>query len=314
MNTELKAFLKDWTAAWAALPAEAGVAGQRLLFEQVTARKRDPVNGNVPTVEMFVPHGDEKIRVRVFGRTHGRRPAMLYFHGGGWVRGSCETTWDITGDFARLADMVVVSVDYALAPERVFPVPVLQGLAVLQWMASKSAELGIDADLITVAGDSSGGNIAAAVVLAAMDKGQRPAGQLLIYPALDADTSRPSYEEYAQGPVLLKDTMQAYWDTYCPGAEYRTDPLAAPLLSDNLGALPPTMVAVADCDVLRDSGLAYAEKARAAGASVTVHAGDGLIHGYFLAQTYCSAVHEALKAMCNWLGELNTKETARADS
>lgn len=313
LNDDLRGFLATWTARWAALPAEAGYAGQRLLFEQITQERRDPVNDAIPTAERFVPHGDEKVRVRLFGAPGANKPAMLYFHGGGWVRGSAETTWDITGDFARLADVIVVSVDYALAPERVFPAPVHQGVAVLRWMIAQAADLGIDPARVTVAGDSSGGNIAAAVVLAALDAGLRPAGQLLIYPALDADTRRPSYDEFADGPVLLKTTMQTYWDTYCPNGEYLSDPLAAPLLSDRLGEVPPTLVAVAANDVLRDSGLAYADKARAAGADVATHPGTGLIHGYFLAQAECPAVIACLEDMCRWLDRINGRtDTAAA--
>lgn len=308
LDQNLVGFLRDWTARWAALPASAGMAGQRLLFENITREKRDPINDSIPSAEHFVPFGAGKIRVRVFGQTHGTRPAMLYFHGGGWVRGSAETTWDITGNFARLCDMVVVSVDYALAPEAVFPLPVHQGLAVLRWMIAECTALGIDPARITTAGDSSGGNIAAAVTLAALDADVPLRAQLLIYPALDADNTRPSYDEFANGPVLLKNTMQAYWDTYCPAQEYLSDPLAAPLLSDQLHRLPPTMVAVAENDVLRDSGTAYADKARAAGADVTVDPGIGLIHGYFLAQTYCPAVTTCLHAMADWLNAQNAQD------
>lgn len=303
LDPQIHRFLDDWAQAWARLPADAGIADSRRFLIELTRDWRNPDLAGVATQQDHVAGPGRDIRIRLFrpDTAEGPRPAMVYFHGGGWVRGAPETTWDITAGLARDAGMVVISVDYALAPEFRFPEPIRDGRAVLAWLGARARQIGVDLDRLFLAGDSSGGNIAAALALDARRAGLRLAGQVLIYPAMDADDSRPSYHENAEGPILLPGTMREYWAQYCPNGEFRRDALAAPLLAGDLALLPDTYIGVAEHDILRDSGLAYAQALRDAGVAVETDPGAGLVHGYYLAERHCDAVRRCRRRMTGWI-------------
>lgn len=208
-------------------------------------------------------------------------PVMVFSHGGGWVFGDLDGHDDICRRLANRIGCVVVSVDYRLAPEHPFPEPLEDVYAVLEWVAQQGDSLLVDTERLVLAGDSAGGNLAAAAALLARDRGgPHLAFQLLIYPVLDADFTRPSYVENAKGYLLTADHMRWYWDQYA-AASARTQPYAAPLQAPDLSGLPPAHVITAEYDVLRDEGENYAERLRGASVPVSMQRYSGAFHGFF---------------------------------
>ncbi|WP_432168413.1 alpha/beta hydrolase [Streptomyces sp. bgisy031] len=208
-------------------------------------------------------------------------PAMVFCHGGGWVFGDLDGHDDICRRLANRIGCVVISVDYRLAPEHPFPEPLEDVYAVLKWAAQQGDSLLVDTERLVLAGDSAGGNLAAAAALLARDQGgPHVAFQLLIYPVLDADFTRASYVENAKGYPLTAEHMRWYWDQYAI-VTARAEPYAAPLQTPNLSGLPPAHVITAEYDVLRDEGENYAKRLHEAGVPVTVQRYPGAFHGFF---------------------------------
>jgi acetyl esterase len=234
----------------------------------------------------------------------GPLPVLVYFHGGGWVLGSIETHDPVCRELTRAVGCIVVSVDYRLAPEHPFPIPLEDCYAAVCWVARCSADINGDAQRIAVAGDSAGGNLAAAVALTARDRGTPPlAYQALIYPVLDYAFDTASYRDYGDDYFLTKDMMMWFWQHYLRDQAYGLHPQAAPLRAQNLCGLPPTLLLTAEFDPLRDEGEAYAERLQAAGGEVEYRCYAGLIHG-FLGLTSMSDT--AARAMIETASTLRT--------
>jgi acetyl esterase/lipase len=210
-----------------------------------------------------------------------KRPSIVYFHGGGWTIGDLDTGDSVCRFLALNVPATVLSVDYRLAPENPFPAAVEDALAAFRWAAENDARLGVDPGRIAVAGDSAGGNLAAAVGLLARDgDGPSPAMQALIYPVTDAIGGQRSRDEFARGFLLAKADMDWFERHYLPAAADRSDPRVSVLRAEDLSGLPPAYVATAGFDPLRDEGEAYAERMREAGVEVTLRRHPGLIHGF----------------------------------
>ena len=226
------------------------------------------------------PNGD--IPVRIY--THsGAAPlgCLVWFHGGGWVLGDLEGVHALCAAITNRAACVTVSVDYRLAPEHKFPVPFEDCYAVTAWVAAHAAELNVDPRRIAVGGDSAGGNLAAAVCLAARDRGGPGiCFQLLAYPVIDHRFDTPSYADNAEGYLLTKEMMVWFWDCYLRSATDGKNPYASPLRAEDLGRLPRGMIMTAEYDPLRDEGAAFANRLRDAGVEVTLRRYDGTIHGF----------------------------------
>lgn len=304
IDPQLEPFLAQWTDRWASLPAGASPADRRAQFERIAADMRLPTPEGVEcSAEHWIDSIAGPVRVRVFRHSGAPvQPCLVYMHGGAWMQGSPETHWDITARLAAWAQQTVISVDYALAPERPFPAALDQCNAVVLWVQANAAALGIDPARISVGGDSAGGNLAAALALDLRGGPVRLVGQLLIYPACDFDLTRPSMTENAEAPLLQRRGMETINAMYA--GEQLNSPRTAPLLAATHRALPPALIAVAQNDPLRDSGLAYAEALRAAGVPVTLDTGDGLIHGYLRAMQWCEASRQSLARMADWLAGL----------
>ena len=304
INSELQPFLDRWQQEWSTLKANATAADRRAHFEVVAANMALPLPEDVTADAVHhveTPAGP--VRVRVYRHVAGGvQPCLIYMHGGGWTQGSPETHGDITARFAAWGRQTVISVDYALGPERQVPAASDQVAAVVRWAYAEASALGIDPARIAVGGDSAGGNLAA---IAALDvRGEIPLiAQVLIYPACDYDHSRPSYRENPDGPIIKPGAEANRAD--CADRSLLTSPRVAPLLADSHAGLPPAYVAVAEHDPIRDSGVAYAEALEAAGVPVTLDRGPGLIHGYLRAMDYCTDSMDSLKRMAAWLAERN---------
>jgi acetyl esterase len=238
--------------------------------------------------------GELPIRAYRPGRTAGRLPLVLLFHGGGWTTGDLNSHDHLAGSIAAEARCVVVSVAYRLAPVNRFPAAAEDCYAALVDVAARAAEWGADPEHIAVVGDSAGGNLAAVVALMARDRsGPRIAFQGLLYPATDLTASSPSIDENADAPILTKRDVLAFRDHYLGGQD-PTHPYASPLLADDLTGLPPALVQVAEHDPIRDDGLRYAAALEAAGVSVRATTYWGMPHGFLAFPHFCRAVPQAL--------------------
>jgi acetyl esterase len=219
---------------------------------------------------------------------------VLYFHGGGWVVGSLDG-WDASvRGLAVASGCDVVSVDYRLAPEHVFPAAADDAYDALRWAASAS---GLAAGRpIVVGGDSAGGNLAAVSALRARDSGGPPVAlQVLVYPVVDYDLDRRSYREY-DGDELIVNRRDViwFWDHYAPDPGTRVNPYASPLRASSLSGLPPVYLVTAEHDPLREEGFAYADRLRAAQVPLDHRHFGSQIHGFF---TFTGVLDDADKAV-----------------
>lgn len=231
------------------------------------------------------PTGSLRARiVRPAGSIQPLKPVM-YFHGGGWVLGDRETHDRLVREIAVGARAAVVFVDYDRSPEAQYPAPLEQAYAATRYVVDHAARLNLDASRLAVAGDSVGGNLAAAVTLLAKDRGgPRIDGQVLFYPVTDADFENGSYTLFAEGPWLTRAAMRWFWDAYLPDAAKRREAAASPLQApvEQLRGLPPALLVTAEFDVLRDEGEAYARHLAHAGVSVTSVRYNGTIHDFVM--------------------------------
>lgn len=212
-----------------------------------------------------------------------RLPVTVYFHGGGWVFGDIETHDGACRQLARASGALVVSVDYRRPPESPFPAPLDDCYAATRWVYEHAAEIGADPARLAVAGDSSGGTLAAAMALKARDSGTPPiAFQLLLFPATAAAFSTPSYIEFADDAFLSKDEMLWYWGRYLASPDDARHPYASPLYAESLAGLPPALIITCEYDPLRDDGEQYAARLRAAGVETCVKRYAGMVHGFML--------------------------------
>lgn len=247
---------------------------------------------------------DGPVPVRVY-RSGGSEtgPLTAFFHGGGWVFGDLDSHDSMCRTLARSSESIVVAVDYRLAPEHPFPAGFDDCLAVTRWLSASGSELGGDPSRLAVAGDSSGGTLAAAVALRARDEGDLALRcQLLMYPALDPTMSSASYEENAEDPFLSKSEMEWYWPRYLWTVAGEPGPYAAPALAKDLSGLAPALIVVAGHDPLRDEAVAYAERLREAGVAVDLASYEAMVHGFLSLTRSLDTGREALELAGQLLG------------
>jgi acetyl esterase len=236
-------------------------------------------------VDAHLPGDDRPVAVRVYRPTMATSnaappPLIVYAHGGGWVTGSLASHDRLCRHLARHTEAVIVAVNYRCAPEHVYPAALDDVSAAWQWARANARELGADGERFGVGGDSSGGNLAAALCLRLRaDGAAQPQLQVLLYPALDARCERASYRQYSTGYNLSAAQMQWYWDAYRAGADAHAAELS-PLAASSLAGLAPAVIAVAECDVLHDDGVEYAQRLVADGVAVRLVECSGMVHGF----------------------------------
>ncbi|MGW4587406.1 alpha/beta hydrolase [Amycolatopsis thermoflava] len=231
------------------------------------------------------PTGQVKLRiVRPAGAT-GTLPVVLYIHGAGWVFGNAHTHDRLIRELATGTGAAVVFPDYDRSPEARYPVALEQSYAAARWIVAEGAKHGLDANRLAIAGDSVGGNMAAAVTILAKQRGDVTfRQQVLFYPVTDANFDTGSYRQFATGYFLALEGMKWFWDQYTTDPAQRAEITASPLRAslDELAGLPPALVITAEADVLRDEGEAYANKLRQAGVPVTAVRYQGVIHDFVM--------------------------------
>ncbi|MGA4545862.1 alpha/beta hydrolase [Uniformispora flossi] len=228
-------------------------------------------------------------------------PILVYAHGGGWVMGDLDTHDALCREISLRADVVVAAVDYRLAPEHPYPVPLEDFYAAAQWVIGNATQLGADPGRVAVGGDSAGGNLAAAACLLARDRGEPQfAAQWLSYPALDGASERRSWETYADGPMLTVDNARTMWRMYAGHADLR-DPYLSPLHADSLAGLPPALVATPQHDHGHDDAAAFAQRLQDSGVPVEFASFEGLCHGFLSLFAQVPAAMDALDMGCDHL-------------
>lgn len=259
----------------------------------VMAESRDlllPIRGRRMQVRFHRPSNDPNL------------PVLIYMHGGGWVWGSIDTHDRLMRGYAAASGCAVLGPDYALSPEAIFPQAIEECHALLRHVATQGAELGLDPSRIILGGDSAGANLASGLALL---NAEQPApiplaGLLLNYGVFDHRLDTASYQEFADGYGLTLAKMRFYWDAYCPELVARTSPFASPMRG-NLSVLPPTLLHIAELDVLCAENLAFAEKLRAAGVPLETELFRGTVHGFLRALGRVGAADRAVELAGAWL-------------
>jgi acetyl esterase/lipase len=241
----------------------------------------------VTTTERTITYDGRTVKLYIMKPEHltGRPGVLLFIHGGVWIVGNFENHQRLLRDLVVGSGQVGVFVEYTPLPSARFPVALEECYAALQWVASHGDELGADGQRIAIAGNSVGGNMAAALALMAKDRaGPRISYQVLLIPATDASVDTDSYHDYGVGRFLARDFMKYGWDLYAPDSKLRDNPYVSPLRasSSQLQGLPPALVVTAENDPLRDEGEAYARRLKDAGVDVAALRFNGTIHDFVL--------------------------------
>jgi acetyl esterase len=283
-------------------PVEA--RGARLEPMKLLGGQPDQLN-RVEDLSFPGPGGDIPLRLYAAERG-GLRPALVYFHGGGFVFGNLDTHDAVCRALAKESGAVVISVDYRLSPEHKFPVAVDDSYAATVWVAANAEKLGIDARRIAVGGDSAGGNLATVVAMRCRDAGGPAlAAQVLIYPVTDSSSLETgSHREFGEGYFLTSAGMEWFTGHYLTSADQKRHPEVSPLLAPNLSGLPPALVITAEFDPLRDEGEAYANRLKEAGVPVTISRYPGMIHGFVSMRGVLAGGRQAIQEAAQFTGAM----------
>ena len=259
-----------------------------------------PPLGGVSHRDMDVAVGDATIRVREYtpDGVGGAAPALVYLHGGGFTTFEIETYQGFCEFVAAQLGAKIYSVEYRLAPEHPYPIPLDDCRAAFEWVCSRAADFGLDPERIAVGGDSAGGNLSAALCLKQRDTGgPMPTAQLLIYPTTDLDSDFPSMEEFAEGQIITRRHIEWFHSNYVPDKARMKEPYASPLLAESHANLPPAVVCSAGFDPLRDEAEAYAKALTNAGVPTEYIEFDALGHGFIVTDA-ARAAREANTRIC----------------
>ncbi|WP_116999482.1 alpha/beta hydrolase [Desertimonas flava] len=264
---------------------ELGVEGARKVLDDLQAAPIHKPAVDDVWITVAADVGDVEVRIVKPAGATGPLPVILYVHGGGWILGNAGTHDRLVCELAVGVGAAVVFVEYTRSPEARYPVAIEQAYATAQWITRDGPTMGLDPMRLAVAGDSVGGNMAAALTILAKQRGDiRFVQQSLYYPVTDAGQDTASYQQFADGPFLTAKAMAWFWDAYLPDVDNRTEITASPLQAsvDDLAGLPDAFVAVDENDVLRDEGEAYARKLTQAGVRTTSVRYNGTFHDFLM--------------------------------
>jgi acetyl esterase len=287
-------------------PAE---ARELYLKGRVVTNPEPPELESVKPLAIPSPAGSIPARIytpTTLRKAGGLAPCLVFFHGGGWVIGDLDSHDVVCRKLADAGQLIVISVDYRLAPEHKFPAAVDDAIAATKWIADHAKQLGIDTSRLMVGGDSAGGNLAAVVAISARDgNGPDIAGQVLIYPATDFAMTHPSHREPETSILLTHAVIKWFRDHYLNGASDVHDWRASPARATTLVGLPPAYVLTAGADPLRDEGDEYAHRLKEAGVAVTYRHFPGQFHGFFTMGKLLQQANVAASEIGVWLKALN---------
>jgi acetyl esterase len=286
-------------------PAE---ARQMYLQARFVSNPEPPELDSVRDIAIPGPAGPLPARLytpKTLRRADGMAPALVFFHGGGWVIGNLDSHDVVCRTLAVEGELLVIAVDYRLSPEAKFPAAVEDAIAATKWISDNAMALGIDATRLSVGGDSAGGNLSAVVAIHARDHGgPKLAGQVLIYPGTDFRMTHPSHSEPETSILLTHSVIHWFRDHYLNGPEDVHDWRASPALVENLEGLPPAYVLTAGGDPLRDEGEEFAQRLKDAGVPVTYRSFPGQFHGFFTMGKLLPQAKVAAKEIGAWLKAL----------
>jgi acetyl esterase len=278
---EIKAFLE--AGAKAGLPqvweAPLHVIRRNTQTRPALAGPAEPI---LEIENKFIPGPTADLPIRIYRPTNNpTAPAIVYFHGGGWVLNFLDIYDASLTTLANRTGATIISVNYQKAPEHPFPIPFDDCYATLEWVLANSEVLRINRQGVAVAGDSAGGNLASAVALKARDQKIELAYQLLIYPCNERNFETPSYIKNATGYGLSTQAMQWFWDQYLQGDSHDQNPYAIPARADSLKDVAPAIIVTAEYDPLLSDSEQYVELLKASGVDVRYREFKGMIHGFF---------------------------------
>jgi len=243
------------------------------------ASQADPFSGPTPKKPADIedrvlqtPRGDVRVRLVRPKGNKSELPVVIFNHGGGWILGSKNTHDRLIRDLADGAQAQIVFIDYDRSPEAHYPTAIEQMYAGLKYVSEKPEEFNVDPKRIAIAGDSVGGNMTAALAMLAKQRGgPKISKQIMFYPVTNDNFTTGSYKQFGEGFFLTQKSMEWFWDAYIPEKSTRSQPTASPVKAriEDLRGLPPALITVNECDVLRDEGEDYARKLAAAGVEVT---------------------------------------------
>lgn len=300
LDPDIRRFVETLVAEGQRLSGGQPVSRQRRREIAEKARKGWTAGGPVMarTINTAMPTG-QRVRIHIPTGSNGRS-ALVYLHGGGWTLFSIETHDRLMREYADRSGVIVIGLDYSLAPEQKFPVQLDEIEACIDWIMEKGADQGVALDGFFLGGDSAGANLSLGTALRLRDKAKpMPAGLLLNYAALDMEI-RGSHSLYDGEPFMLEtEEMKDFWNDYLsPGDE--TNPYARPLLADLTG-LPPTHLCIAECDILLDENLELARRLEAAGVETDSHVYKGVTHSFLEAMSISEQARTAIDKGAKWL-------------
>jgi acetyl esterase len=286
-------------------PAE---ARELYLKGRVVSNPEPPELASVKPLAIPSPAGSIPARIYTpvkLRQTNGLAPCLVFYHGGGWVIGDLDSHDVVCRKLADEGELIVISVDYRLAPEHKFSAAVDDASAAAKWIAANAGQFGIDPSRLMVGGDSAGGNLAAVVAISARDgNGPDIAGQVLIYPATDFAMTHPSHSE-PDTSLLLTHSVIRWFSNHYLGDSDINDWRASPARATTLAGLPPAYVLTAGADPLRDEGDEYARRLKEAGVPVTYRSFPGQFHGFFTMGKLLQQANVAAREIGVWLKGLN---------
>jgi acetyl esterase len=308
LDPEIRRFIRTITESVASHPGfdSAPLLQRRRWAEEARApwTQGGPAMLETRNIEAPTRHG--AVRLRIHRPARGELPGLVYLHGGGWMLFSIDTHDRVMREYASCAGCCVIGVDYALSPEHKFPLALEQVVDVVGWLASEGRALGIDAQRLAIGGDSAGANLSVAACLVRRDTKSAPPlrAMVLNYGAFESRCSDEACRRYGGPEYMLGcEEMSGYWRNYVRDDSELQNPLVCPLLA-SLAGLPPTFLAIAECDILGEQGVQMAACLQAAGVPARHVVYAGASHSFIEAMSVSALSNRALEDASRWLGQV----------